>query len=96
MVPSAPELPANEEEQAGADASLSRAPPPAMATAGVGGYTQLYQSVYILYIYIYIYIIYIYVRRYMILSMMISMILSMDIMKYTCLNIHIIHISCII
>ena len=34
---SAPELLAGEEEQAAADASLSRAPPPAMATAGFGG-----------------------------------------------------------
>ena len=39
VAPSAPpELPASEEEQAAADASLSWAPPPAMATAGVGGY----------------------------------------------------------
>ena len=38
VAPSAPELPASEGEQAAADASLSRAPPPAMATAGVGGY----------------------------------------------------------
>ena len=38
---SAPELLAGEEEQAAADASLSRAPPPAMATAGVGGYINI-------------------------------------------------------
>ena len=38
MAPSAPELPASEGEQAAAEASLPRALPPAMATAGVGGY----------------------------------------------------------
>jgi hypothetical protein len=38
VAPSAPELPASEGEQAAAEASLSRAPPLAMATAGVGGY----------------------------------------------------------
>ena len=37
VAPSAPELPASEGEQAAADASLSRALPTAMATAGVGG-----------------------------------------------------------
>ena len=37
VVPSAPELPASEGAQAAADASLSRAPPPAMPTAGAGG-----------------------------------------------------------
>ena len=35
--PSARELPASEGEQAADDASMSRAPPPAMAMAGVGG-----------------------------------------------------------
>jgi len=35
VAPLAPELPASEGEHAAADASLSRAPPPAMATAGV-------------------------------------------------------------
>ena len=34
VAPSPPELPGNEGEQAAADASLSRAPPPAMATVG--------------------------------------------------------------
>ena len=42
--PSARELPANEGEQAADDASLSRALPPAMATAG---YVYIYIHIYI-------------------------------------------------
>jgi hypothetical protein len=42
---SAPELPASDGEQAAADASLSRALPLAMATAGVGGYMSHLQHV---------------------------------------------------